>query len=211
MMSHIGVFGGMFDPIHNGHVEAARFAYQNVSLDHVKLVPCSVPNHRKSAFTSAQHRLLMAELAVDQFPELSVDDLEIKREGVSYTVDTLRQLKNSNPDCNLVFILGLDSFNTLTEWKEWESLLALCSFFVLARDNETINPLIANAIDLDARAVKLPEDISEHQAGQVYLARGFNYDLSSTDVREKLGKGIDVSSDVDKEVYNYIKAHRLYI
>lgn len=210
-MSRTGVLGGMFDPIHNGHIEAARFAYQNVSLDHVKLVPCSIPNHRNNAFTSSQHRMLMAEMAVSQFPELKVDGLEIDREGVSYTVDTLRQLKNLEPDNNLVFILGLDSFNSLTDWKEWESLFALCSFFVLARESETVKPHIESQLDLGNRTVASPKELSAQQVGQVCFAQGFNYDLSSTEVRSKIAKGLDVSTDVDKDVNSYIKAHHLYI
>ena len=90
MKSRLGVLGGMFDPIHNGHVEAARFACQLLSLDLVKMIPCHIPNHRDSAVSNTTHRLNMLRLAIGSDGRLEPDDIELRKNRVSYSVETMR-------------------------------------------------------------------------------------------------------------------------
>ncbi|NKB34237.1 MAG: nicotinate-nucleotide adenylyltransferase [Pseudomonadales bacterium] len=210
MMSRIGVLGGMFDPIHNGHIEAASYARNCLSLDQIKLIPCSVPNHRAEASSAAEHRVAMLELAIRDHKYIEVDQLELCREGVSYSVETMRELAENYPDNEFVFILGLDAFNTLSEWHEWEQLFTLCSFFVLARSGATINSELAATINLDERRVDDPDSLNHEKPGSIYIAEDFNYQLSSTEVRSKLAEGSDLSKDLDVRVYSYINEHNLY-
>ncbi|MDD9957925.1 MAG: nicotinate (nicotinamide) nucleotide adenylyltransferase [Gammaproteobacteria bacterium] len=209
-MSRIGVLGGMFDPIHNGHIQAASYASQCLSLDMVKLVPCSIPNHRAETQTDAHHRLAMLELAIEGRAGLEVDTIELERTGVSYSVDTIRELVRKNKEADIVFILGMDAFNSLTSWYDWESLLDQCCFFVLSRMRGTINPDVAAAINLEDRVVDSAESLFKEGAGSFYFATDFNYDLSSTEVRSKLLENKNLGDDLNDKVYSYIKSNNLY-
>jgi nicotinate-nucleotide adenylyltransferase len=200
----------MFDPIHNGHIEVASFARNYLSLDLVKLVPCSIPNHRKNANSSAFHRLAMLNLAIEKQDGLQVDSIELKREGISYTADTLQELKRQNKASQLVFVLGLDSFNTIAKWHDWEKLFELCSFFVLARSGAKINKETSQVIKLNERLAKSNEAFFQQSTGRILFAKEFNNDLSSTKVRNQFAEGKDLHSSLDDAVYSYIKQHNLY-
>ena len=209
MTSRIGVLGGMFDPIHNGHVQAAVHAYQSLSLSLVKLVPCAIPNHRAVAHSEADHRLAMIEIAIKEQVGLEVDPIELEREGVSYSVDTMRKLSSRTENTDYVFILGIDAFNTLHLWHKWENLFDLCCFFVLARSNVAINEDLAKAINLDERRVN-SSDALFRTRGTVYFASDFNCSFSSTEVRNKLNNGADLRRDLNENVVSYIQNNFLY-
>lgn len=210
MMSRLGVLGGMFDPVHLGHVNAARYVLETLNLDSIKLVPCYQPNHRQEARESATHRIRMLELAIAAFPQLEVDDCEIERGGVSYAVDTLAHLGNHAAARQLVFILGIDSFNTLLRWHKWESLLALCHLFVLSRESEGVNPEVANSLGLKERQVSEPQDLFDSSSGKIFLDQEFVFDSSSSRVRRKIESGDSLENLLDHSVIEYIYQNELY-
>src|SRR5690606_2685035 len=108
--ARIGVMGGMFDPVHSGHLQVALTAWHLLELDQLRLVPCHVPNHRAPATATSAQRLEMLQLAAAREPRLRVDAREMERDGISYTVDTLASLRNDFPSSALVLVLGMDAF-----------------------------------------------------------------------------------------------------
>lgn len=134
----IGILGGTFDPVHFGHLRSAVEVYQQLELQHVRLIPCAVPPHRQATSASAEARRLMLELAVKSVPQLIIDDRELQRAGPSFTVDTLLSLREEFVDNPLFLILGTDAFRELASWSRWQQLLSLAHIVVVQRPDETL-------------------------------------------------------------------------
>jgi nicotinate-nucleotide adenylyltransferase len=200
----------MFDPVHNGHIQAASFALDQLALDKLKMIPCHHPNHRDSATSNPGHRLKMLELASAGFPAIEVDPMEIDRAGISYTVETLSALKQADEEQLLVFVLGLDSFNSLPLWHRWIELTDLCHFLVLARSGSSISEVLAKNLQLEQRIVESSEQLFEAASGKVFIATEFDCEISSTEVRGKLMAGEDLSGELNEDVIAYIKQKQLY-
>ena len=210
MISRLGVFGGMFDPVHNGHIEAARYAKDLLSLDLVKLIPCNIPNHKMRSHASAEHRLALLEIAIEDESGIEVDDIELQKSSVSYSVKTLRAIKAQKLARSITFILGMDSFNSITSWFDWEELFSICSFFVLGRSGLSVDREISESMQLGKRLTdNIPEFYSE-SAGKVFIASNFSIDLSSTSVRAKLNADLGMDNCLKREVFDYIADKNLY-
>ena len=210
MISRLGVLGGMFDPVHKGHVRAAKFARQLLSLDTVKMIPCHIPNHRNFAVSNAKHRSNMLRLAIESDSGLEVDDIESDNDDVSYTLETLRSLQARKPSSSMILILGMDSFNSLPEWFKWEELFSLCSFCVLPRANLKIDKGTYGKLDLERRLVSSVTEFYEERAGKVIVAENFYFESSSSEIRSELDSDYCVTSNLDEKVWSYIKKHDLY-
>lgn len=210
MISRLGVFGGMFDPIHLGHIKAALYAQELLGLDRIKLVPCNQPNHRSEAFADASHRVQMLELSVADFPCLEIDTIEIQRGGVSYAVETLKQFRQSRVAEHLVFVLGIDAFNTLNRWHQWESLLTYCDLLVLPRDDVAVDAEVSGAVQLESRRVAQPQQLFDSLAGNIYIDQQFHFDSTSTQVRNSIEGHADLDGLLDPTVIDYIYEHQLY-
>lgn len=131
----LGILGGSFNPIHKCHLSVARAARSCVGLDRILFIPTGDPPHKPpGSFASAHHRLRMVELAIQDDEGFSASDLELRRPGKSYTIDTLRALlPEQEPGTELFFIVGLDAFLDVPSWKESDTLLSLCHFIVISR------------------------------------------------------------------------------
>lgn len=210
MISRLGVFGGMFDPVHNGHIEAARYAKDLLSLDLVKLIPCNIPNHKTRSHASAADRLSLLEIAVKDESGIEVDDIELRKSSVSYSVETLRAIKAQKLARSITFIVGMDSFNSITNWFNWEELFSICSFFVLGRSGLVVNEKIAASIRLETRLTDSVPEFHSQPCGKVFIASKFSIDLSSTSVRAKLNAGLGMENCLKQEVFNYITDKNLY-
>lgn len=194
------VYGGTFNPPHRGHVHAVEAARRALEAERVFLVPASIPPHKPLAEGSpdAAERLRMTELAAAEIPGAEVLALELRREGVSYTSDTLRELKASFPEDELTFLVGTDMLLSLPAWHEPETICRLASIAVLAREN-------GRESDLEAAAERLRGDFG----ATVHVIPGEPVEVSSSELRELLPKR-EGRELLPEKVYAYIIRRRLY-
>jgi nicotinate-nucleotide adenylyltransferase len=206
----IGLLGGTFDPIHYGHLRPAYEVYQRLGLASLRLVPAASPPHRGAPVASAEQRLRMVELAVTEFPGLTVDDREIRRGGISYTVPTLESLRaeiGAEPVCLLV---GSDAFANLSTWHRWERLFTLAHVVVMERPGSPLAaarvlPWALERLSQDVR------DIADRPAGRVLFVPVTPVDVSATRLRAAIARGEAPSSDaLPVAVWAYIKSRNLY-
>ena len=190
-MSPVGIFGGTFDPIHFGHLRTAFELLQALRLAEVRLVPAGNPPHRGIPLCDAQHRLDMVRAAVADQPGLVVDDREVRREGPSYTVLTLRELRDEAPGRPICLLLGMDAFLGLPQWHEWRSVFDLAHVVVAHRpgwtapDSGTLGELLAQ------RGTGRVEDLHESVAGRIHVRPVTQLEISSTDLRDLIVAGQD--------------------
>ncbi|MBL4581594.1 MAG: nicotinate (nicotinamide) nucleotide adenylyltransferase [Gammaproteobacteria bacterium] len=208
LSSPLAVLGGLFDPVHKGHVSAAQFALEFLSVQRLKMIPCHLPNHKAVPTTQAQHRLAMLELATAAYPQIEVDSIELQRDRVSYTVDTLTELKKRHGV--LVFVLGVDSFNSLPEWHDWQKILELSHLLVLSRHGVILSNEALNAVGSKLRRVDTSEQMLASVHGKILFCENFDYDMASSEIKKKLVRGDDVSAQLDADVIHYIKDNSLY-
>lgn len=210
MSFRLGVFGGMFDPVHKGHVEAAIHASVLLRLDKLKLVPCNVPNHRSGAHASGLYRQQMLELAIARHENLEVDSIELDREGVSYMADTLIEIAAVNTSATLVLVIGLDAFNSLPKWHKFEEISQLCHLLVLSRAGEKVDSASVNMIDKHWQNKGDASEIFTSSSGNYYIERNFNFDVSSTAVRDAIRNKEKLSAMLDDDVATFISDKHLY-
>lgn len=193
----IGVLGGTFDPIHQGHLAAASVAMDCAHLDLVLFVPSAQPPHRGAAAAPAQDRLVMARLAIDSHDGFRVSDVEIRRGGPSFTADTLLELKRDHPQDELFLILGWDAARLFSTWHRPDEIKRLASFVIVGRPG-TPPP---NMEDLKAAGL---------DPMRVVLCLEGTPDISGSALRRAIAKGDSVEDRVTPSVERYIAEHRLY-
>ena len=198
MEEKIGVLGGCFNPVHNGHLILARDAAEELGLARVLCVPCRIPPHKSlEELAPADDRVAMLRLAVRGEPRFAVVTCEIERPGVSYSIDTLRRLQGEHPGARLLFLIGSDTLPELPTWKDIAALAALCEFAVMERPPEAGTPA--------GPAARPPVP------GLVVRAfRGHCIDISSTDIRRRIAAGRSLRYLVPEAVEAYIIEHGLY-
>jgi nicotinate-nucleotide adenylyltransferase len=208
----------MFDPVHCGHLAVAELALEALSLDHVLLVPCKLPNHRHAASATGAQRLDMLTLACADSAQLVASSIELEREGISYSIDTLAQLKNDDPSTDFVFVLGRDAFEGLPLWDRWERLLDENLLAVVSRPGISVSRESAELTQLASRMVRSPEALFDGGRGKIILLEELQNHLSSTRVRAALSgvNGRNQSTDMRLDdwlpdtVRAYIETHDLY-
>jgi nicotinate-nucleotide adenylyltransferase len=190
----IGVFGGTFDPIHLGHLRAAETAREALALDRVAFVPAAVPPHRSRPLTAAADRLAMARLAASSHPAFEVWDIELRRPGPSYTVDTVATLLLEHPADSLVLVVGADTWPEMMGWRDPERLLSLVEVAVVDRAGMTC----------DAPVVPFRGALGVRQAA------GPSLPISASAIRERVRQGLSVRYLVADVVADYIGRRGLY-
>lgn len=211
----IGILGGTFNPIHNAHLRIAEEARDLFGLDRVIFIPAATPPHKplvgELSFAS---RLEMVRLAVADNPHFSVSDMEGVRGGRSYSIDTLRELQIRFPQDELFFIIGADSFNDISTWREYAAIFKLCHVVCVQRPGSTIKSLakalpvaMAPEFCYDSAAKRL-----NHSSGHcVYALDGVLLDISSSHIRLLVRGGRSIRYLVPDAVDHYIKEQRLYL
>ncbi len=202
----VGVFGGSFDPVHEGHLRAAEEARSALALERVILVPAG-SQPLKGARAGAEHRLAMVRLAVEGRPGLEASDVKVRRPGKSYTVDTVGELAEAlagelGPAVELHLLIGTDAARDLPEWRDVAGIFRRARPAILERPGE-------RPVDWDELAGKLPEGLADRlRASAVRLERPV--DVSSTEIRRRLASGESVAGLVPPAVEDYIRGHGLY-
>ena len=204
----MGVFGGTFDPVHQGHLCTVASVRQQLDLAHVLFVPAARPRLRSVPAASAAHRLEMLKRALASEPSFHVNDLELGRDGPSTTVLTLEALHYDYQETPICFILGIDAFLGLPQWHRWTELLGLAHFVVMSRPG-TVLPMERPTWWVRAETTDL-SIVHRRRAGSIVMVEVPPMDVAASNIRERLRAGDDISRSVPKSVIDYITEHRLY-
>ncbi|HOP46483.1 MAG TPA: nicotinate-nucleotide adenylyltransferase, partial [Desulfobacteraceae bacterium] len=210
----LGILGGTFDPVHLGHLRSAEEIGQKLQLDKVYLIPSSFPPHKKiKNFTSFDHRFNMVRLAIDDSSLLDALDLEAKRPGFSYSIETLREFHNLfSPDPDLFFILGIDAFLDIKTWKEYKRLFDYAHFVVIERPGYSSDLAFSQLCDLIHGIEKTHEShIYKMPSGRslIFMTPTL-LDISSTGIRKMIANGESIRFLVPESVRIYINEKGLY-
>ena len=203
-MNKICIFGGTFNPIHNGHISLAKEAYAKMNFDKFIFVPTG-NSYMKKDCIDKYHRYNMVKLATKDLPFCEVSDIEINREGPSYTFETVLYYKNLYPDSKLYFLMGEDSLRYLKSWKNPEIICKYSEPVVITRPDNPFNYDISSKDELSI----LTKNIEKEYNTRIHLIN-YQYNLSSTEVRKKIHDKKVIAEYISAEVYEYIKEHNLY-
>jgi nicotinate-nucleotide adenylyltransferase len=197
----IGVLGGTFDPVHNGHLGIAESACRELGLAQVLFVPARDPWLKgRRGIAPSQHRVEMVKLAISAYPRYNISYVDLNRTGPSYTVDTLSDLGlDYGSAADLYFILGMDAMDGLLGWKDPERLIGMCHLVVAKRPG-------VDVIDIKALEQRLP-GVSE----KVMVIDNVLYDINSTEIRQGVADGHSISGLVPDAVARYIRENDLYL
>lgn len=207
----MGILGGTFDPIHDGHIEPTLAAAKYLNLDKLILLPAHIPPHKDTPHADAKQRTEMVELVCQHHREFMCDSRELNSHNPSYTEHTITQLKAELPHTILFFIIGMDSLQTFTTWHQWEKILQKCHLLVNVRPgyshdnfNEATKALLNRyqCHDLDSLYTK--------DAGHILIHEGIRKDISSSLIREQIKKNQSIIKLVPPYINDYIQTHHLY-
>lgn len=222
----IGVYGGTFDPVHNGHLNVAEAVLNAFALDRIFFVPAFTPPHkRKRMISSPFHRMAMLALATADSPKMFVSTVELEAPSRPYTIETLERLRAEFQPARLFFVMGADSFGDVTSWREYEAILSEYDVVVATRpgyrgrdgddgaqnDERTVGSLApqlrGRIVDLRGGAHPSDEDL---KSSRIYLTDYVSIDVSATGIRESVEEGRSIEGLVPPSVAAYIEKYRLY-
>ncbi|VAW85219.1 Nicotinate-nucleotide adenylyltransferase [hydrothermal vent metagenome] len=207
----IGIFGGTFDPVHNGHLRVAEVLSEALLFDQLRLLPCGEPAHRAAPQASADDRIAMLQLATEEHSSLVIDEREVRRKGPSYMVDTLALLREELGHEPLVLIIGWDAFIGLPTWQRWQQIIELAHLLVVQRPGSVTAPCDEMQQLLQQHQTDDVTELKQRSAGCILLQPVDVVDVSSTEVRARLAAKEDVSELLPVAVNAYIKEQHLYL
>ncbi|MCK4710616.1 MAG: nicotinate-nucleotide adenylyltransferase [Gammaproteobacteria bacterium] len=178
----LGILGGTFDPLHIGHLRTVLDVQQKLNFSEIRLIPNYVPAHREQPVLDAGQRYTLLKKVLADVPGLVADDREIIRQGISYMVDTLRDLKQQFPQRHLCLIIGTDAYNSFCQWHEWQEILQLAHLVVMKRAG--VETMLNK--ELDHQVTDDTECLLKSSAGQIYVQHVCQLDISSTRIREMI-------------------------
>ncbi len=210
-LAPVGVFGGTFDPVHYGHLRSALELVERLQLQHLRLMPCAVPPHRDRPACAAVHRAAMVELAVAGEPRLVCDRRELGREGMSYTIDSLMELRKQLGDGHsLCLVMGCDAVLGVATWHRWQELLDWAHVVVIARPGWQLPTAGPVADWLCEHRLADPLPLRQRPGGGILIEELRPLAISSTEIRRLLADGRSPRYLLPQAVLDYIQTHHLY-
>lgn len=197
-MKKIGILGGTFNPIHNGHLILAQNALEQCSLDEILFIPSGC-SYMKQNVLDVSHRYRMTELAIAQNPSFRISSIEAERPGYSYTCETLQKLHAQNPDANYQYIIGADTLFSMEKWYQPEQIFALCEIICTVRSGYSM-----------AQMIQKQQELMQKYHARIQFMKEKAFDISSTEIRERICHGQPVSYYLPEGVLDYIRQHQLY-
>ncbi len=198
-MEHIVVFGGTFNPIHLGHVEIVKQIAALNGVTKVMIIPARVPPHKVCTDLACDaDRLEMCRIALADIEKVFVSDIELLRDGKSYTVDTLKRIKRENPSAKLSLVVGGDMVVTFTEWHKYDEILDVADIIAVRRvgiDNDLFDTAVKNLINMD---------------GRINVLKSTILDISSTEIKKNINNDAFLKTFLHEGVVEYIKQNGLY-
>jgi nicotinate-nucleotide adenylyltransferase len=195
----IAIFGSAFNPVHSGHLLIAHNAAKSLQLDKVLFVPCALPPHKPAdELVSDEHRIEMIRLAIAGEPKFELLTYELDRGGISYSIETVRHVRSLFPDSEIFFIIGSDNFETIGSWREFPKIIELCEFLVIERPGK---PLVVPPPTVSVEL--LPKF-------KYRIFTGPTQKVSSSEIRELVRAGKNVSHLLVRPVYEYVHKNQLY-
>lgn len=206
----IAVFGGTFNPVHLGHINMAKQCVDAFKLTSLYFMPCAQPTHKTAPDISSEHRIGMLKAAISPFPCFKLDLRELNRTGPSYSLLSLQELRGEHPTTPILFLIGMDSFNTLDKWYEWQAITQLCHIVVYQRPGQSCKVSGALESYMHQANVDSIDTLTNFIAGKLYFLPGEVLDAASSVIRNQLKVNVKNNELLPSTVSQYIKQHRLY-
>lgn len=200
-MIKTGILGGTYNPVHNGHIDLATQAIKRADLDEVWLVPSNVPPHRNDTSVSALHRFNMCKLATENYSQISISDVEFKKDDISYAYITVRDLNNIYSNREFYYIIGVDAALLLDTWKHPDEFIKNTNLLIFSRPGyavDRVRSYVESSFLVDYK-------------DKISIVSAKTRDISSTQIRERLSNGLAVNDLISDAVIKYIKKNNLYI
>ena len=211
-LRRVGIYGGTFDPVHNGHLEVARRVLELFELDEVIFVPACVPPHKRNAnITSAFHRFAMVALAIEADQRLLVSTVELDAPDRPYAVDTVARMQDASR--RLFFIIGADSWAEISTWRDWRRLIAMCDLIVVTRPGYVVESQVDTFVDVRGKEPReIAEVIENETKRRVLMTDVVMTDVAATEIRATVRAGDfeKLKTNVPPAVAAYIEKHGLY-
>ena len=206
----IAIFGGTFDPVHSGHINMALQCVKTFNLNTLYFMPCALPAHKAAPGISTQHRIGMLNAAIAPYSHFELDLRELNRTGPSYSLLSLQELRKENPTTPILFLIGMDSFNNLDKWFEWQAITQLCHIVIYQRPAQHCN--VTGDLENYMQQSKTDEItvLEQTLAGKLYFLSGETHDAASSTIRKQLKKSNKKNELLPDAVSHYIEVHQLY-
>jgi nicotinate-nucleotide adenylyltransferase len=212
-MKKIGLLGGTFDPVHNGHLHLAEQAQKLFNLKKVVFIPAYRSPHKLTLEpVSCEHRMAMLTRALEDLPNFSLDKIEINKNEVSYTIETLKELQSNRPDWNIYLILGADAFQAIDTWKQCSQLLDFCNILVGTRPGAElqVSDSVKDKLTLSTSATDAKVFKNLEKGTGVTFFQIPPLDISSKNIRQRIHRREEVKNLLPPSIDHYIMKHRLY-
>ena len=203
----IGIYGGAFDPLHNGHIKPIDQVFREHDLDRIHFIPTNISNSEKKIFASHVDRLEMLNIGLNN-PAYIADDREIIRKGISYTIDTIESVIEEYRGVNIYLIIGSDILSTLNKWKDFNNIMLLCNIIVLARMTKNNDSLIDK--ELKSLICSDLAIFNGNSYGKIYLQDMPLINISSTEIRSRLQKNQKVSNLIPLRLDQWLQKRKIY-